>query len=611
VLVVALVARDVGVLDLLVAQAQRQQHAVFGEGQGVGQGEAAQLYPGLGLPRRARIEGQRNGPGRMVEIAFYPIAPACVALANGGLLLDVVVAQDGTVADGAGGEGRAQAGLVVVVVEGVGQSTGAGDEIAVGIGDVDYRGARVAAAEPRLAEAGEGRQLVADVVLALEHHAGVLVLDDLAEQDGRIRIRRLDDAFAAEDDHRLRVVYGGGLAQHVQRGAQPAAAEVQPQGARAQARIAVVPGRLAVAVQGVGAYAPFLVLAEAPPQVDVGAELRIGDVAGGHAGQRLVAGPLGHQVDVAAQVAARAHAVEHGVQALGDLHALVQLGGLLVHAAGLHAVEGHRAQVGRVGEAAHQHAAAGRPVARAAVLHRGVVGQHVGQRLGLLVLDQLRSEAGLAEGRVHEILAAQQADPRAARDLAARVGGQRIVGHAQAAGDGDGGQGGHAAGRGRPHHGRAGLDLRRQPAAGQQPVQGLLGRHPARHGGRAAAGDLAGLHHQLDAGLARPFVQRLGERLGGDGDGLRLGRRRGLGLGVGRAGGKGQRHGQGQRGGVEAGQGHGKTGSGKKGNTTPSQVDAREARIPMPRVFCGRRRYRRGADGATQAPRRVRAPLVR
>jgi hypothetical protein len=104
----------------------------------------------------------------------------------------------------------------------------------------------------------------------------------------------------------------------------------------------------------------------------------------------------------------------------------------------------------------------------------------------------------------------------------------------------------------RASRGRRGLDDRgvalhggAQAGAGQQPVQRLARREAARDGRRGLARHQALLHHQLDARLPRPVVQRLGQRLRGDGD--LLGRALALGLGQQRRARQGERNGQGQR----------------------------------------------------------------
>lgn len=74
-----------------------------------------------------------------------------------------------------------------------------------------------------------------------------------------------------------------------------------------------------------------------------------------------------------------------------------------------------------------------------------------------------------------------------------------------------------------------------QAAAGEQAAQGLFDAHPAGHGGSLVTADLCAGGEDLRAGLARQFVQRAAQRLGGQIDleaafrllraGLRMGRR--------------------------------------------------------------------------------------
>lgn len=321
----------------------------------------------------------------------------------------------------------------------------------------------------------------------------------------------------------------------------------------------MVDGRVARALERVGAQSPFLLLAKAPRDVELRAELAVIDVRQRHAVERLGAGALGHQVDRAAHRARGRHAVEQRIRAaqhFDALHADQRAG--VARRDAVEAVERHVVVEQR--EAADVELVAAR-AARIGVAHRGIVDQHVAQVLRLLVLYQLGRVVRGAERSVQQVAVAQQPHAAAARHLAARIGrGQAGRGvddlhHRQRLQARAGG------GRG-AHDDRGAVDRGLEAAAGQQLRQRLLRRQPTGDGRRGLAGHQRGRKAQLQIGNARQFIERLAQRLGRNRD------RRGAGGGRAALGPGGQREAgekrrgngghQGQWGRVEARGRHGK-----------------------------------------------------
>ncbi len=208
----------------------------------------------------------------------------------------------------------------------------------------------------------------------------------------------------------------------VERGAEAVAAIVDAEGGHAHLDGVLVERRVAVAVGAVEAHAPFLEGAEAAADIEMRADLRVAVVARGDAGERLVVGALGDEVDGAAD-AAGAAAEERG-RAEQHLHALQAL---REAAAGVGEVEqpveggvevGHREAADEVRVAL--------AVGRRVVAHGRVVLDDVGDGARLLVADQLLRVARHAERRLQDRAVAERPEPGAGRDLTADVRDGRL-----------------------------------------------------------------------------------------------------------------------------------------------------------------------------------------
>ncbi|MNL10865.1 hypothetical protein D3C87_1316800 [compost metagenome] len=116
----------------------------------------------------------------------------------------------------------------------------------------------------------------------------------------------------------------------VQRPPQRGRAVVQRQRAQAEFLPAIVQAGLTVPVDAVEADAPLIVVAVAAAHVQMRAQDRLAFVGRGQAGQGFVAGPLGDDVDVAADASVGADAVHQGAGALEHFDTL--------HEGGRHAV---------------------------------------------------------------------------------------------------------------------------------------------------------------------------------------------------------------------------------------------------------------------------------
>ena len=163
------------------------------------------------------------------------------------------------------------------------------------------------------------------------------------------------------------------------------------------------------------------------------AELRVAHVGGGQAGQRRIFRAFGHHVDAAADASGGTCAVGEGAGTLEHFHTLDHLqrhtGGRGQPEQAVHAdisvrdVEAANLEVVTVAAACRQCA------------DGGIVHDHVGDRQGLLVLDQFRRVVGGAERHVHQVGDSQDAQVSATGELAARVGflkpadGFGLIGH--------------------------------------------------------------------------------------------------------------------------------------------------------------------------------------
>ena len=387
------------------------------------------------------------------------------------------------------------------------------------------------ALQPRAAPAGGAvdRPVGRDVVLGLgdaEDVGGVHVgpgLEPVAVPAGRQRHRHAGrDVGEAE-----RRVVALLLVAVVERHAHALAAEVHAHDGSADLLRLAVDRRVAVAIDAVEAHAELLVVAEAAGEVDIAADLRARGEGRGHAVQRLVAGPLGHQVEHAADAAERRHAVQQHARPLQELDALEVFRRhhhLRRHR--VHAVEG----VVLVAEREAAHERHGHVVGRRQrVAHRRIVGQHVHDAARLLVGDDLGRVVALVERRIHEAALAQDAELAAGRDLAAGIRRRQVV---------DGGLRGHrelalhlhgielhrarAAGDTGHRHGARRGELIGKAAAREQLAQRLLGRHRAAHRRARLARGRGWIEGDLQAGLATERRQRLRQRLCRNVEGRRL-----------------------------------------------------------------------------------------
>ena len=324
---------------------------------------------------------------------------------------------------------------------------------------------------------------VVDVVFQARHHGAHVVREVGAGVDagaGVWRSRHLRDTRA---EGRLGAelpgfAFGG---EGVQRPAQAAAGVVHAKGCHVGTLAATVDIAFAVAHQRIGAHAPLVVFTEAAAHVQVGAELGLAHVAGGQARQRRVGRTLGHQVDAAADAAARAHAVGQGARALEHFHALDHFqrdagrGAQAEQAVQAHVGVGHR-------EATHLEVIA-IAAARLQGAHGCIVHHHVGHRQRLLVLDQLVGVVGGAEGHVHLVGAAQDAQVTTARKLTAVVSllqttdGFGLLAHLHFIQRG-------AGGAGLRRHTHRGHGQARAQALAHQQGQGMGGEATGRTGGR-------------------------------------------------------------------------------------------------------------------------------
>ena len=90
------------------------------------------------------------------------------------------------------------------------------------------------------------------------------------------------------------------MGDQVEAGAQAFALVVQGQRANTDIARLLVDHRVTVLQASVEAYAEAALVAKAPADIEVAADLRVLGVAGGVAGQVFIQGALGHHVDHAA-----------------------------------------------------------------------------------------------------------------------------------------------------------------------------------------------------------------------------------------------------------------------------------------------------------------------
>ncbi len=341
-------------------------------------------------------------------------------------------------------------------------------------------------AVPVLAQ--RGRPLQADVV-------AIAVVGQAVEEGGGTQ-------FLVADAAGQRGVRAEVIAEHA----------VQHAGAALRFVVEVV----TVVVAGHAAGAQGAGLVQRRAGVDVGAVVVPRAAAGQHLHLGLGERALAHQVDGRA---GRAGALQQARGAADDFHA-VQRHGLGGEAVGLgvveravHAVEliAVHAKTARIHVAAAHRALVER--------HTGAVGQHVVQRVGVLVVHALARDHADRLRNFLERLAALADGHHAAR-VAARALGDRIVGHA-----------GHGHRRQRGHPRRVlrhapqliafavGVGHCLQARARKQPGKSLLGRVPARQSLRPHAARQRWRGRHRDLGSNAKLTQRHVQRGGCDGEG--------------------------------------------------------------------------------------------
>ena len=407
-------------LDALAPRPQRQQDPLIVQRQRIRQRHAVEPRP----RRLRRIPGGRGrGPCRW-RVTNVGDADGRIDKSLAGLVLLPRAAQRERMPDGARAERAARAQLrrsrMVVGPGAERKQIGAAIGLDVGHQLPAPRKVIVARAKP-----GKGGPVAGDVELAADQRrriVGVIVVvRDRDRAVGR-RGHRDQRRVHAGNDGRATAIPDG-RAPHVQGRAQALATIVQRERADVVLSRHAGQRRAAIAPAGVDAQPPFAASAEAPPQVRVRLRQRRRLPAHGDTGQRLVGGALGHDIDAAAH---RGHAVEQRARPQQDLDALRD-------------VQRRRTAIGR-----HQaiQAIDGRLRIRqrettdlellADIVgghrapHRRHVVQHVAQRGGLLILDQRRGIAGLAEGRVAEVDIAQQPEAAARGNLPARMDGREF-----------------------------------------------------------------------------------------------------------------------------------------------------------------------------------------
>lgn len=260
--------------------------------------------------RRGLVEVARLHPGEGIDHA-QPFVQA-------------VGAERPVVAERAGVEVAAQADLGGIGAAVAALACQAVDDIAL-VADEDAVGGDGFVVALAAADAGERRQVVGEVVLAAVDHGVILLVQvGIAQAEACLRVRGVGDvggsrAGQQRAHHAFQAFL---LVQQVAGQAQALATEVQAQGEHGKLAALMVDGGIAVAVDAVEAHAEGVVLAEAPADVEVSAELAALGPVDADAGQRLVVGALGHQVDGAADAAAGGNPAEQGVRSLEHFHAL-------------------------------------------------------------------------------------------------------------------------------------------------------------------------------------------------------------------------------------------------------------------------------------------------
>ncbi|MNI33749.1 hypothetical protein D3C73_877100 [compost metagenome] len=379
----------------------------------------------------------------------------------------------------------------------------------------------LAVAIPRRDVAGE---VVGEVIFQARHDGAVALRQSGAgvEVDVSIRRRGQFRHVGLPADLRAEVLDHVFLVDGVGRPAQARAAIVDTQGAHVQALRAVLQRGFTAALDAIEAQAPGIVFAKAAAQVKLAGEVGLAGIAQRGARQWFVVGALGHHVDGAADAAIGRNAAHEGAGALQHFHPLQDLHR---HAAGRHqAIQAVDADVA----AAHGKAANLEVFTKAAGrgqrADRGVVHDHVGQRAGLLVIQQFRGVVDRAERRIHHVFGPQQTQAAARGKLPAGIGRGKLAQNAgryrhgfqlHRAAHGLGARQGHVIAIARV------LDAR----ALQQLAQRLFRRQIARDGARILAGQHILRIKDLQGRLRAQLQQRIAQGLRGnvDADGRFLG----------------------------------------------------------------------------------------
>ena len=353
---------------------------------------------------------------------------------------------------------------------------------------------------------------VPQVVLATQGTEGVLgagVGPGLGEVVVDVlRVGHLDPGVQADPLHGA--VHVTGLPPEVEGQAHALGTQVEPEHGGVAVQVLVVPFGVAGLLHTVEAQAEALVLAEAPADVHVTAQLPGGGLHGGEFGDRVGPGALGLDVDRAADAAVGRQPAEQCAWALEHVHPLDHL-----HVDGIggqHAVQAAEGDIAVVEAVATDGELLEAPRRGVGAAHRGVAGDQVGQGAGLLVLHHLAGVGGLAQGRFQEVPLAQQPEAAAARHLPAGVG---IAAHPDAfAGDGDGRQLlGPLGTRRQALQGVAPLPGRQQhqPRAPQQGIEAFVDAVFTLQPGAVEPVHQGRVHGQAHAGLAGETGQGTGQ----------------------------------------------------------------------------------------------------
>ena len=322
-------------------------------------------------------------------------------------------------ADGAGGQFGADADIagpdrvLARIVEAVGADRSVGPGRRVGE-DIGLLAAAAADSRP-------GGDVVAEVELAAGD-AEQLFLVGVGPGLGEVvrGVRRGRDG-AGRGHGRARGVDAVILPAEVGREAGAVAAPVEAQADDAELAVLVLDRALAVAAGEVETDAVFGVGAEAAGDVGGDIPLTTAFETDRGARQGIGARPLGRQVEGAADArAAGSRAVEEGGRPVEDLDPLQELRrhelarqdaveAVVRHVVGVNREAADDVELLEIAEALGD-------------ADGGVVLEHVGDAAGLLVAGQLLRIGGDGEGGVELRQGAEQADPGAARDLAALIG---------------------------------------------------------------------------------------------------------------------------------------------------------------------------------------------